>query len=187
AAPAAPAVPTVPGAPGGAAVPAAPAAPAAPAVPTIPGIPAPPAAGTGVVGAAAQAITGKAAVEAAYRASGGENGTLGKVVANPITFPDGSMFQSYANGTIYYTPANGVQVVPSGVAAPATLMNWVTAFAAGGAPTLPPLPLLNLIPGWGDLLGINPTPGSTPPGVPAVPVVPGASGVPPAPAAPAAP
>ena len=42
------------------------------------------------------------------------------------------MFQSYQNGTIYYTQANGAQVVPSGVAAPTTLLNWVTAFASGG-------------------------------------------------------
>ncbi|QRY85555.1 SpoIID/LytB domain-containing protein [Tsukamurella tyrosinosolvens] len=203
AAPAAPAVPTVPGAApavaaaGSPAVPsapaAAPAAPTAPAAPAIPGIPAPPAAS--VAAAGVQAVTGKAAVEAAYAAAGGEKGTLGRAVANPIAFPDGSILQSYQNGTIYYSKANGAQVVPSGVSAPATLLNWATAFAAGGAPSLPPLPLLNLIPGWGDVVGINPTAADTPTGVPAVPVTPGdtsaaatpGSSTPAAPAAPSAP
>ncbi len=179
AAPAAPAVPTVPGAaavtPAAPAAPAAAAAPTAPAAPAIPGIPAPPTAAAAPV---AQAVTGKAAVDAARAAAGGEKGTLGRAVANPVTFPDGSILQSYQNGTIYYTQANGAQVVPSGVAAPTTLLNWVTAFAAGGAPSLPPLPLLNLIPGWGDLLGINPTATADPTGVPAVPVTPGAATTP---------
>ncbi|MDF0530801.1 SpoIID/LytB domain-containing protein [Tsukamurella sp. 8F] len=103
------------------------------------------------------AATAGAAIAQAYQAAGGEGGQLGKVTGTPVLLPGGqAMFQSYEKGTVFWTPAGGAQVIPSGVAAPATLMNWAAAFASGGKPELPDIPMLNLIPGWGSLLGITP-------------------------------
>ncbi|MDF0530802.1 SpoIID/LytB domain-containing protein [Tsukamurella sp. 8F] len=103
------------------------------------------------------AVTAAAAIAQAYQASGGDGGSLGKVTGTPVLLPGAqAMFQSYEKGTVFWTPTAGAQVIPSGVAAPQTLMNWAAAFASGGKPDLPNIPLLNLIPGWGSLLGITP-------------------------------
>ncbi|MFC7755354.1 SpoIID/LytB domain-containing protein [Tsukamurella soli] len=130
------------------------------------------------------ATTAGAAVAQAYQGAGGEGGKLGKATGTPVMLPGGAAYlQPYDNGTIFWTPAAGAQVVPSGVAAPATLMNWAATFVAGGKPQLPNLPLLNLIPGWGSLLGLpnsgEPDNGTTPAlGAPSKPAPPSGAAAP---------